>query len=682
MIAFSVFTSIFCCRVVALFSRGKQIGSTMAEVVSVANLREKCRNAITDNDARLFMETFYVAWDYLSSGNFVADDRSRRPIPPLFTCTTVSAIADDMVSNVFTLARWTLRGTGGLGSGGGFLLQGVRGVGKTTLLDGVYGVVQAVLPQYFLVAFIDYEIQEFQRPLAVLKQKAKETKVVSQEEADHTQDILSFLRLMQVKRRAVLFVADEVQRLFHRNVEFDDPNCRAVGDLVAIGKSTLGLGLLAGSTSRLQSLVFRQNAEDDPYALYPDLNNTVYAMTEIVPLRTRKQLQGVLRQLAIVAQEDKADVNAKLLETDIDAVCRATGGVGRLLPQLGQRPKPHYVDGFLAKFDEDTAFRAVMLRLFYENDGMMEGSAYNLWGPKRLTWSEMKETVGNRHGARAMACSWVDAALAFADTRTIGFFAGCHFDALREFLFDSNHPDRLLQLAVRITLGGWHGHGYASGRVEKYLQERYASSVEVDYEPRKLTFAQQGANTEGVFRLRVPSPVDDAAARSGVAAAECGDNARTLTELNGTLIDVCQVHGLDSFIVHAGDAPNTFRLEVLQVTTGEKSKTITMGGRRDKMRGNDRTMAGIIAKAQLAAEAFRNNVLALYKEAGADSPTLKVTSFTLITTKTLKPAARAEYVEKIHECQFGADIVEVCVVSGQNCYELMEQKVVSIIRHL
>ena len=328
---------------------------------------------------------------------------------------------------------------------------------------------------------------------------------------------------------------------------------------------------------------------------------------------------------------------------------------------LGIEPEPHLADDFVKEFGSNARFRAVMSRLFYENGGLEEGTKIDLWKPQQLTWTDVGRILGEEENFQDDVYQWTDEAKAFCDSRGVGFFAACHFDRLRDHLYDPERPDPLLQLALRGTIGGWDGHGSAGTRIEKYLQERYALDQNVEYESRKLTFTK-AATGQNNFRLSVNDPTAD---------------TLTLAQLHNVLFDVSSDQGLDGFIVEFDAAANVCYLDVLQVKTGQLSKSITVGGLQDERRENDRTMRGVLAKAKRGAENFRGHVLGLYKN--AEAPQLVFRSFTLITTKKLNKAAKEKYFDKVAKVQWGDDFVDVFVISSSSCFDLMQPAVQKVV---
>ncbi len=280
---------------------------------------------------------------------------------------------------------------------------------------------------------------------------------------------------------------------------------------------------------------------------------------------------------------------------------------------------------------------------------------------------------------------WTDDALAFLDGASVQFFSACHFEALREFLFQPDDPAPLLRLALQGTLGGWaEGAGSPGDRVQQYLQERYALSRNVRHEQRKLTFAANPEDGQRVFRLRVPDVGAEGGAEGG-ADADAAIAMLSFDELRDVLFDVSVDRSLDGFIVKRVDvgAPTVVHLEVVQIKTGRKGKQITLGGPANDRRPNDTTMRGIVAKAAHGAKAFRDSVNEVYRVAGKTAPTLEFELFTCITNKTLNEEATAEFMDDLFECEFGpGQKVPVEVLPGDDCYALMDDAARSFVEEL
>ncbi len=243
------------------------------------------RRAVVANEPGRFVGVLRQAWHLLSNSG----SDGHGTVQPLFeSARTVIPLVELLASAVFELERWALLGKGGLTSGGNMILHGVKGVGKTTLMRGFSHVLKALSTSLVLV-FVDYQTSAFERPLELLRKAATAEGILGAADAESMEGLL---RVVTRARKAVVFFADEVQHLYDAGAARDAPTCLAVADLLAVGKTENCLGILAGSTSQLRSLVFRRHADRamDPYRHYPDLNNGVYPTRIVAPLRTPEEV--------------------------------------------------------------------------------------------------------------------------------------------------------------------------------------------------------------------------------------------------------------------------------------------------------------------------------------------------------------------------------------------------------
>ena len=649
--------------------------AAISEVTGLSEVRAAYKRAVLANNEADYVDVIVQTW------RLCAGARGPLRIHPLFEAAgAVMPIVRAVATNAFKIERFAAGLTrDGVTSGGNVLLQGVKGVGKTTLLRGLHRVL-GVLSSCLVPLFVDFTAG-FVRPLDLVRAYAQQLGTTP---TPGTMRELLLALQQREEARYIMFFADELQLLYKPNAPAGDASCAAVADLLAIGKTDNTFGVVAGSTSALRSLTFRRHtaAGSDPYRAYVDLNHTVYVAHEVPPLRTRDELRGVLQQRAAIVAVDNGAL-APMSDVLVDAVFAATGGVGRLIDAYKpDSPARCNANDFIAEYENDASLRAVASCLFAENGGFeAPAAAYDLWNPVTLRPQRVLQLTGAA-SVTDLIHDWVDGALLHVDSSgCVQFFSACHYNMLFKFLYEESKPAMLLALAVRTTLGGWKGKGSAGAVVEEYLLARFALSEDRAYEPRKLTFAAGGPTAGETFALRAKAV---AVADDGGGGGGAG-GFMTLGMLEGVLFDVKVDHGLDGFVIvrsaekQAADGDDGggvrlhFDVHTTQVKTGERGKTITEGTTSST---RDTTIHGIITKAALGAENFRNAVAKVFADAEVAAPTLTFRTFTLLTTKSLNADAQKSFAEGDGKTtMFGCDQVVIEVVSGVDCLALMEEKV-------
>ncbi|KAJ1443387.1 hypothetical protein B484DRAFT_414484 [Ochromonadaceae sp. CCMP2298] len=655
------------------------------EVPGLLAMRVAYKCAVTDNNEANYVDVIVKTWRLCAGAR---DAALPLRIHPLFeAANAVMPIVRVVATNAFKIERFALNNGSGVTSGGNVLLQGVKGVGKTTLLHGLYRVL-GVLSSCLVPLFYDFTTG-FIRPLDLVRAYAQQLATTTTTPGTMRELLLA----LQLRKRYIVFFADEIQLLYKPNATAGDATCAAVADLLAIGKTDNAFGVVAGSTSALRSLTFRGHVaagsdKVDPYRAYVDLNNTVYVAHDVSPLRKRDEVRGVLQQRADTVATDNGAL-APVSDTLVDAVFTVTGGIGRLIDAYSaDSPACCNADSFIAAYENDASLRAVVSFLFTESGGTVApletAAACPLWEPITLRPQRIQQLLTGVGSVTSLMHDWADRALLHMDSSgSVQFFCALHYNVLLNFLYDGGQREPLLELAMRTTLGGWKGKGSAGVVIEEYLLARYAvsnDSLSTTYEPRKLTFAAGGPTTGTTFALRAiaVAVADDNGGGGGAA-----DDFMTLSMLEGVLFDVAVDHGLDGFVMlrnaekEAADGNDGggerlhFDVHTTQVKTGERGSMIGEGTVSSK---RDTTMHGIIAKARLGAEKFRAAVVKVFADENVAAPTLTFRTFTLLTTKSLNADAHKSFsVGDGKTTMFGCDEVVVEVIDGADCLALMEE---------
>ena len=586
--------------------------------------------AVEQSDADMLIDAVCRAWSYL------ADNSTE--VNPLFSDSlSVMPIIRQFSLKLLQLERWT-RGHGfGAGSGGNLFLQGVNGVGKTTIMKGLCAAV-GNLSTSVIPVFADYQTGGHQTPYELVNAAVARPNPPQAATMNGLLDALG-----EKPKRAIVFFADEVQTLYIDNAQRESPQCNIILQLSIIGKQNNSLGVFAGSTSALRDLAFRHRPDHfrskDPYANYCDLNDSVFVVNRVDPLRTSKEVKGVLLKHA---------EHCKLpppTDERVESIFAMTGGVGRLIDNAKLLPNPPCPDvtTFLEQYETDPNFQAVISRLFVLNNGLLSTGEYNLWNQTKLSLSEAAHLVQSDRGILQLVHTWMDARLIHMKSTSLEFFCCAQYEALKSYLDRPTEPIHLLQLAVRATLGGWQGRGYAGAVVEAYLLQRYAECNELGNEPRKITFRKTGKSDEKQVALDTGDTP--------------GDHLNTSIRLEDLVGKVCRLSSdkpMHGFVLSL-EEDNRFSVEVVQVKVGEHGKSISAPFMLGK----------IVMDAQRAVKDFRKNIASLFKES---CPRLTFGLFTLVTTKTL--ASRFPETVELAE----GSRVPLNAVAGQDCFDLMDSQ--------
>jgi hypothetical protein len=237
-------------------------------------------------------------------------------LPPLYMSMQIEDFLFTMLASLDALPHKVS------GDGGNFCIQGVIGVGKTTVLKAVAIVARFLLdyvPVYW--NFDRNTLASNLLPSTLIAQTisrhfphaAESLQRFQQLASCSTDDAALTRHALALSPNPIIFLGDEIQSIY---VQTNSPDCghckQIIQQLYNLGKMPKFRGLLTGSSSSL-----RQHLFNHPY--FRSLNDSVYEMITILPIRQLDTLKSyVAKRYPPLAQS-----------IDVDLLYNHTGGVGR-----------------------------------------------------------------------------------------------------------------------------------------------------------------------------------------------------------------------------------------------------------------------------------------------------------------------------------------------------------------
>lgn len=196
------------------------------------------------------------------------------------------------------------------------LLTGISGVGKTQLTRGIVDYLDAARTSTGVIGvYVDYEDVYAGSTKAILPAKAMHAALCARLPAAQRSDIpqpdVPPLELVQRARDHKLYfflVFDEIQQLYHAEGQPGREVGRCVvQQLYNLGKNCLDVAtIITGSTRRAKRYAFKEmfhlTAMGGDHAQrvenYSDLNNSVFAVHQLLPVRARADLERIFPNCA------------------------------------------------------------------------------------------------------------------------------------------------------------------------------------------------------------------------------------------------------------------------------------------------------------------------------------------------------------------------------------------------
>ena len=347
------------------------------------------------------------------------------------------------------------------GNGANLLITGVHGVGKTTLMRGLWSVLSSLQGEKLIAVYHDYEtifelFEMMRRQLPEMVWRTDDFKALLQ-------------KLWQAGFRVAMFL-DEIQTLFVPRDHGDFQTYLGIAkDILVLGKSEYDcFGVLSGSTSNVRDLAYHK----DPIAQagsYPNLNNNVYCEYHLSPIRDREELRSIMPP--------------GTSDEQVDACFRATGGVGRSLKRYISDPASYAVadQDFQEELSRSEAFFTLVAKMA-NRDSKDDGSEDDVWNLGTFEYNEVKEIVHprleNPGDFNRVLLKWLDSGFFYkTPDNAYQVLVPSRLASFASYLSrssDATSASGALKSAVLGTISriGWDGEGSAGHLIERYLCKR------------------------------------------------------------------------------------------------------------------------------------------------------------------------------------------------------------------
>jgi hypothetical protein len=547
---------------------------------------------------------------------------------PLFPVSQVYAFLDDVALSINkALDRCK-------GSTGSTFLQGMRGIGKTTLLRGCHLAIASMRRPDLVSIYLDYEQLSASHdvplaPLSILRitieerlpEKANEIADVWNMRLTTTELLEQLYRKLGVV--SVVF-ADEIHEVYRKDGAFSfDESKLTVKELLAVGKSLFSIGVVSTSRSSASALVFQQFDDDAPNELsmyfpasaYPCLNSTVYCERDLMPCRHPAEFAAVLKLCGVSA--------------DPQIVFFNTGGVGRAIDAYPRESHSHAFKKFVAAFMEDSNLNRVVSEILAPL--VTSGLQFS----PRLGFDYLTFRVADLGCSAHKVARWVDAGFLL---QTSGLLLELTYPVFwQKLILELERSDPIywkFKLALVAVMTKWDPEDSPGRFAERYVRALLA---------KRNRFGLRCADHELSF------------ASENVAFCSQSDlvhNPRSsIDRLIEEVLSLSKDSGLDKFCIrHAHDddmgqrVSNEFLVDLLQVKLGNSK--ITLGSAARKTTNNSNlpdTAHGILQKAENGWKELHKRLTAMWPE-----HTFKPGTFILATTRSL------------------SDDAQTCVLSGND----------------
>jgi hypothetical protein len=501
---------------------------------------------------------------------------------PLYPTEIVTRVASKVINAWLEMEKYFeggMEGTPPGSSGGKVLLTGTKGVGKTTLMKGLYAIVKKYC-KHTIPIFRNFEEREqCFGPSSMLVPPFSEP---------FTTD--SYWAWSLANRKGLIFFGDEFDYLYGAAVR--DVGVPIAKEILSLGKSNVGFGIISGSSSALKSLAHKEDETDTRHDGFPNLNHTVYVEYRLNPIRSSILLEAVLK---LKCQES--------LLRFADQIFAKTGGVGRYLDgirsvdDLREVSLPDILDVV-----DNLEYGVIIRNLYVKNIDWNIEHAFILQG---LSQSQVRACFPIPRNTRRSTDKLID--LHFLHKNENGVFEFLfpdHVEILRGYF--AGDISRLETLALECILRGWEGFGSAGQVLEPLILRTLVDARIAPFGSRTLSY---GGN----------------------------QNIRQMERLDALYNKVfipTPDTGLDSFVLTRGEESNVF-VDVSQIKCGARDKSITMG--TQKSTDPSKFFTAILRHANVGWADLMSNLKSAFPE-----NTFVLRSFSLFTNKSITDAVITE----------------------------------------
>ena len=327
--------------------------------LEAGKLRQAAEDAVRQGDRGRYFQVFMDAWAFLSG--------HQRSIATLFDVENLKSAINRIVMRIYGLHRLLLcpEKNEYLTNGGGYILTGPRGVGKSTLLRGVKEILPVIAPK-LIVAYKELTEKPvtWQLPTELLAHAAEmvmqghfaETaKAVAHDDSP----IELYTKTLPSKGYYCVLLLDEVQCIYDAESEHLPRAKDVISMLAQFGKSGTTLAVVSGSSNNTRALLHKDSSIEAKHKGFADLNYSVFSVCSIKPIRRQNDLEGVLRQFG----------------RDKDEACRVfweTGGIARdILGYMRGGSSPsheQYLEQLRSELQNDRALQHIVYNLIPKSD--------------------------------------------------------------------------------------------------------------------------------------------------------------------------------------------------------------------------------------------------------------------------------------------------------------------------
>jgi hypothetical protein len=463
-------------------------------------------------------------------------------------------------------------------STGNLILHGVKGVGKTTLLQAAS--IFAWFELDMLAVAWNYEGQADPthpyRLIPYALELARPDTPLSRTESYVRQAI-------DRKLQGIILLLDEINDIFDPQVS-PAVNLDIMSYLLELSKSRRYGIILTGSSSRLRQLLFHCPSKS--------LNSTVFGFVNVTPVREVSSLSK------FIARRFPSQRHHHHVAT----IFALTGGVGRKV-DLYFSGRLDLLSTVVVKLQEDPVFLHFATLMWLQNQTNVK--AGDPGNPSSLNDTVAIPSIrSNILGEKLQGCleQFQDDSLVLCMGDIVQLLVPQDLCLIHDYL----HRDvaAVCQLGMRVTLKGWEGYGSAGAAAEPYV---------FYYIVRPLL--------KVIYDFAAPYEIRVRGSRAILLQNQADVSLISVPAIYNVLIQVSQDTGVDGvFLRPIHESQGDVGIHFLQVKLGAFGKTITEGNlttqrnnlKKNASRVDDATIAGIIVKAERGMKAVYDYLKQLF----------------------------------------------------------------------
>lgn len=538
-------------------SRNDELQLDTSDYVSKAN--EAFQNA----DRSLFIETCFGLWSFLSQSE------SRIGIPPQYTGNGIQKLMTRIFSSLFALQTEER-----LGAGGNVVLNGLKGVGKTTLLQ-VTGVIAACLTDKVYPLYWTYECDSSRSDLETVSTCRLRSAAISLFDSEECESFEAVIRSTVMDRsntshltdnKRVLFLLDEFTDLYDRG----ENGINVIREYQSMARAGNVYFVLATSRSNIEKYIFPCHVRSN--RMYPTLHCGMFEVYVVEPIRNQTYLREYL----------ELRYRREFTMEETTNIFYVTGGVGR------------YIDQHIQQGIDPTPATSLM---FQTDPQLFHVACYLLMAP--IPIASM-----NKFADLDKFDDWIDRLLFYKGPEHVTFL----LPSLQECFRNELQERRSLQEAhiFHLRRKGLKGGHSSNGQSNENFIGRYLPALfglQSHERSLRLHVVQRSRDFEmmllegNVEIIPIPSPTHSPEAIS----AFLNEHAKRLIswQVDG------QETGLDRIWFEWNQETNEMTLHGAQIKIGKDDQMITCGNlqtersyRMVSQCNDDRCIAGIFSKVE------------------------------------------------------------------------------------